>query len=128
MIQPFASLRPGANLSSLPVVDERLCKIAKLSLIQIRLQPLLCRSHQGAVKGSTYLEQNRSPGATGLSQLHGSIHCAGVSGDDDLIGSVEIRGCHDFPLRGLGEHTRESVNPAPETGPDPRADRLRRGA
>src|ERR1700722_17474743 len=60
LIQPLPSLRSTMNLSRLPVVHQRDLQIAKRRRIQIDLQLILRRFHQGTMKRSADRQNDRS--------------------------------------------------------------------
>ena len=103
LVEPFASFGAGANLARLPVVDQRNGQVAKLGGVEVGLQPVLRGFHQRAMERSAHRQQHGSAGAGGFSELDGAVDGGGVSGDDDLVGRIEIRGGDDFALRGLCE-------------------------
>ena len=107
VVEPFASLGARANLARLPVVDERNRRSRNSVASRSGFESVLRRLHQRTVKRRTHRQQNRPASAGGLGEFHRAIDRGRVAGDDDLIRGIEIRGAHDFALRGLRENRIE---------------------
>ena len=74
----------------LDVRDHGDCRRAEGEKLQHPPQARLHLGHQAAVKGSAHLELDGAPGAGVFAELTGTGHGAGVTGDDRLLGAVEV--------------------------------------
>ena len=112
-----AQFASAMDRSGLGVVHQGALKISKLELIQILLQAVAGRLHQGAMEGSTDRQGNCPPGSPLRRKLDGSPNRPDSAGNHHLSRRVEVgRLQHLAP----GPLPCKGTPPIPETFPGER--------